>query len=119
VNIDHEPVYLISIAARLLGCHEQTLRMYERAGLLRPARSGGNTRLYSQLDIERGRRIQQLTGMGVNLAGVQMIFQLVDQMNAMREEMEREMEHLREEVEAQVAAARRRGRVSRRGKASR
>jgi MerR family transcriptional regulator/heat shock protein HspR len=119
VDIDHEPLYLISIAARLLGCHEQTLRMYERAGLLRPARSDGNTRFYSQHDIEQGRRIQQLTGLGVNLAGVQMIFQLVDQMNAMRDEMERQMEQLREEMEAEIAAARRRGRTSRRGKANR
>ena len=119
MNIDNEPVYLISIAARLLGCHEQTLRMYERAGLLQPARSDGNTRLYSQRDIEQGRRIQQLTGIGVNLAGVQMIFQLVDQMSTMREEMEREVERLRQQVEADIAAAKRRGRVSRRRKADR
>jgi MerR family transcriptional regulator/heat shock protein HspR len=102
-----------------LGCHEQTLRTYERAGLLRPARSDGNVRLYSQRDIEQGQRIQQLTQMGVNLAGVQMIFQMVDQMNAMREEMERQVEQMRKETEERIASAMRRARTSRSRKASR
>jgi len=119
VNIEEEPVLAISIAARLLGCHEQTLRAYERAGLLRPARSGGNTRLYSQRDIEQGQRVQQLTQMGINLAGVQMIFQMIDQMNAMREEMERQIEQVRQEAEAEIAAATRRARTSRSRKAGR
>jgi MerR family transcriptional regulator/heat shock protein HspR len=113
VNIEEEPVYAISIAARLVGCHEQTLRAYDRVGLLRPARSDGNTRLYSPRDLERIRRIQQLTNLGVNLTGVQMIFQMVDQMNAMREEMEHRIEDIRREAEARMEAALRRERASR------
>ena len=96
------PLYMISVAAELAGVHPQTLRIYERKQLLSPQRSAGNTRLYSDSDIERLRLIQQLTSEGINLAGVQRII-------ALRAEVEllgREMERLR----ARVAQAERRAR---------
>jgi len=84
-----EPCYIISIAARLVGVHPQTLRYYESAGLVKPCRSAGNRRLYSHADIERLRHIQRLTGeMGVNLAGVETILNLTEQIEQMRAEME-------------------------------
>jgi len=83
-------VYIISIAAELAGVHPQTLRMYERKGLLRPKRSVGNTRRYSERDIARLRLIQQLTqDRGVNLAGARMIMEMQAQMERMQAELER------------------------------
>src|SRR6266545_4971142 len=73
-------VYIISVAAELGGVHPQTLRIYERKGLLRPARTAGNTRRYSNRDIERLRTIQRLTQVeGLNLAGVRMIVEMEDE----------------------------------------
>jgi len=89
-------VYIISVAAELAGVHPQTLRIYERKGLLRPARTAGNTRRYSERDIERLREIQELTQAGVNLAGVKMIMELQTAIyRAQREleEMEEELQH--------------------------
>lgn len=71
-----QAIYIISVAAELAGVHPQTLRVYERKGLLRPQRTSGNTRRYSQQDIDRLRRIQELTQEGVNLAGVLRIMEL-------------------------------------------
>src|SRR5438270_14090176 len=69
-------VYMISVAAELAGMHPQTLRIYESRGLIEPSRSAGNTRLYSQRDVERLRRIQELTTeLGMNLAGVERVFE--------------------------------------------
>ena len=89
-----EPLYTISIAARLVRrerpeepIHPQTLRMYERLGLVTPRRVGKN-RLYSDRDIERLRQIQRLTQVGVNLAGVEMILDLLEKMERMQEEMD-------------------------------
>jgi MerR family transcriptional regulator/heat shock protein HspR len=83
-------VYIISVAAELAGVHPQTLRIYERKGLVRPARTSGNTRRYSDRDIERLRMIQQLTQEeGINLAGVRMIVELERQIEQMRAEVER------------------------------
>jgi MerR family transcriptional regulator/heat shock protein HspR len=87
-------VYIISVAAELAGVHPQTLRIYERKGLLRPARTAGNTRRYSERDIERLREIQELTQAGVNLAGVKMIMELqaaIDRAKRELEEMEEEL----------------------------
>jgi MerR family transcriptional regulator/heat shock protein HspR len=87
--LGHEPCYVISIAARLVGVHPQTLRYYESAGLVKPCRSASNRRLYSHADIERLRDIQRLTGeMRVNLAGVGTILALMEQIDQMRAEME-------------------------------
>jgi MerR family transcriptional regulator/heat shock protein HspR len=95
-----EPVYVISVAAKLLEMHPQTLRMYERLGLMRPARTRHNIRLYSDEDIERCRQIQRLTKVGLNLAGVEMVLDLLERMEAMRREMEEEIGKLRREAAA-------------------
>ena len=90
-----EPVYLISVVANMLNIHPQTLRQYERDGLIEPARTQGRMRLYSQRDIDKMKMILRLTrDMGVNLAGVDVILRLKEQM----EKMEQEIEYLREEL---------------------
>ena len=99
-HTDHEPYYVISVAARLVGMHEQTLRYYERAGLLKPSRSRGQRRLYSNADIARLREIQGLINdLGVNLAGVDVIFRMRERMREMEEQMEvlrHEMQRMRD-----------------------
>jgi MerR family transcriptional regulator/heat shock protein HspR len=98
-----EPVYMISVAARLCALHPQTLRMYERLGLVRPARVSRKNRMYSLSDIDRLRQIQRLTqDMGVNLAGVEVILDLLDKMQKMQEHMESEVERLRRLMEEQA-----------------
>ena len=96
------PRYMISVAAELVGMHPQTLRMYEQKGLVRPGRTAGNTRLYSDADVERLRLIQRLTGeLGLNLAGVESVLRLEDELARMRrrlERMEQEMRTALEEV---------------------
>ncbi|MGH2676124.1 MAG: heat shock protein transcriptional repressor HspR [Actinomycetota bacterium] len=94
-------VYIISVAAELAGVHPQTLRIYERKGLVRPARTAGNTRRYSDRDIDRLREIQELTQAGVNLAGVKMIMELQAQVDRARRELEeltRELQSARRRV---------------------
>ena len=82
--------FVISVAARLVGVHEQTLRYYERAGLVEPARSKGRIRLYSLHDLERVRQIRRLTDdMGVNLAGVEVIMRLTDHIRELEQNIER------------------------------
>jgi MerR family transcriptional regulator/heat shock protein HspR len=82
------PLFMISIAAELARMHPQTLRVYERRGLLLPQRSAKNTRLYSQLDVDRLRRIQELTDLGLNLAGVERVLEMEDRIREMAAEME-------------------------------
>ncbi len=100
-SADDRAVYIISVAAELAGVHPQTLRIYERKGLLSPARTAGNTRRYSARDIERLRMIQRLTQIeGINLAGVKMIVEMESQLDRMRRRLERldrelERSHLR------------------------
>ncbi|NPA66665.1 MAG: helix-turn-helix transcriptional regulator [Epsilonproteobacteria bacterium] len=90
-----EPVYLISIVAKILDIHPQTLRQYERENLIKPSRSNGRVRLYSQRDIDKIKLILRLTReLGVNLAGVDIILRLKEQM----EEMEKEIAELRDEI---------------------
>jgi MerR family transcriptional regulator/heat shock protein HspR len=85
-----EPVYYISVAARLIEAHPQTLRMYERVGLVRPQRTPQGLRLYSERDLERLRQIQRLTQeMGVNLAGVDLVLKLLDQIAELQGQIER------------------------------
>ena len=101
-NDKHRPVYMIGIAAELAGVHPQTLRIYERKQLVEPQRTRGNTRLYSQADIERLQLIQQLTQEeGINLAGVVRIIELEDE----RRRLKDEVEELREEIRAMKRAA--------------
>jgi MerR family transcriptional regulator, heat shock protein HspR len=92
---EEEPIYVISVAARIVGMHAQTLRQYERVGLVEPKRSRGNIRLYSQADVARLRQVQRLINdLGVNLAGVEVILRMTERMRT----MELELEHLREEL---------------------
>jgi MerR family transcriptional regulator/heat shock protein HspR len=93
--MDDEPCYVISIAARMVGVHAQTLRQYERIGLVEPQRSRGNIRLYSQADVARLRQVQRLVNdLGVNLAGVEVILRMTQRM----QEMEAELNRLRGEL---------------------
>ena len=86
---DDHGKYTISIVAEIVGLHEQSLRMYERRGLIRPQRSEGNIRLFSDEDVERVRTIQRLVNdLGVNLAGAEVILHMREQMEAMRQELE-------------------------------
>jgi MerR family transcriptional regulator, heat shock protein HspR len=97
--MDDRGRYMISIAAELVGMHPQTLRIYESKGLVRPKRTSGNTRLYSEQDLERLRLIQRLTtDYGLNLAGVEMVLGLEDQLNRMQRRMERMERELRERM---------------------
>ena len=82
-------VFMISVAAELAEMHPQTLRMYEARGLIAPKRSPKNTRLYSQRDVERLQRIQQMTSQGLNLVGVEMVLALEEQVGKLRAELER------------------------------
>ena len=91
-----EPVYVISIAARIVGMHAQTLRQYERVGLVAPKRTTGRFRMYSRADIARLRQVQRLMNdLGVNLAGVEVILRMNEKLQA----MEHEMDELRREVQ--------------------
>lgn len=93
-------VYVISVAADLAGVHPQTLRIYERKGLLSPQRTAGNTRRYSERDVERLRQIQRLTqDEGVNLAGVRIIMDMQRQLEEMQMALERTRRRLAEEAE--------------------
>ncbi|WBL34931.1 helix-turn-helix transcriptional regulator [Tepidiforma flava] len=86
---DDEPMYVISIAARLVGMHQQTLRYYEKVGLIRPKRTGGNIRMYSNADIQRIRTAQRLIDeLGVNLAGVDIILRMNEQIRRLQAELE-------------------------------
>jgi MerR family transcriptional regulator/heat shock protein HspR len=86
---DQRPVYFISVVAEMVETHPQTLRMYERMGLVAPCRTAAGVRLYSQADVEQVRRIQHLTQeLGVNLAGVEVIFDLLREMQRLQVEME-------------------------------
>ncbi|HET7737353.1 MAG TPA: MerR family transcriptional regulator [Tepidiformaceae bacterium] len=87
---DDEPIYVISIAARLLGVHQQTLRYYERAGIVEPRRTVGNIRMYSNADIDRVRTVQRLIEeLGVNLAGVDIILRMSNQIRELQAETTR------------------------------
>jgi MerR family transcriptional regulator/heat shock protein HspR len=103
--MDDKPLYMISVAADLVGMHPQTLRIYESKGLIRPKRTSGNTRLYSEADLDRLRLIQQLTTeLGLNLAGVEHVLRLQDELVRMRrriDRMEREMRAAITEVHKQ------------------
>ena len=97
--MDDRPRYMISVAADIVGMHPQTLRIYETKGLVRPQRTPGGTRLYSELDLERLRVIQRLTTeLGLNLAGVEHVLRLEDELARLRRRMDRMERDLREEI---------------------
>jgi len=94
------PLYMISVAADLVGMHPQTLRIYESKGLIRPQRTSGNTRLYSEADLERLRLIQQLTTeLGLNLAGVEHVLRLQDELVRMRRRLDRMEAQMRQAID--------------------
>lgn len=100
---DDDPCYVISVAARMVRVHSQTLRYYEREGLLEPARSRGNIRLYSQRDIEKLRRIKSLMDdLGINLAGVQVVLHMMERMAEMEQEIQQLTQKL-EQVQSRTA----------------
>ncbi|MDQ6693525.1 MAG: helix-turn-helix transcriptional regulator [Chloroflexota bacterium] len=104
-----QPMFVISVAAQVLGVHPQTLRLYEREGLVEPGRTGGKIRLYSEHDLEKVRCIMRLTNdLGVNLAGVEAILnmrqrmlQLQEEMEVMRDELQKEIERFRRELDVE------------------
>ena len=97
--MDDRPRYMISVAANIVGMHPQTLRIYENKGLIRPKRTAGNTRLYSEADIQRLQLIQQLMNdLGLNLAGVEQVLQLQDEV----EQMERRLDRMQREMRAAI-----------------
>ena len=98
--MDDRPRYMISVAADLVGMHPQTLRIYEQKGLVRPSRTNGNTRLYSERDLERLRLIQRLTTeLGLNLAGVEHVIRLEDELQRMRARLDRMEREMREAID--------------------
>jgi len=100
MDASERPIYMISVAAELVGMHPQTLRMYETKGLVRPQRTPGGTRLYSEADIERLRIVQRLTTeLGLNLAGVELVLRLEDELRKAHVQIERLQQQLRQEVQ--------------------
>jgi MerR family transcriptional regulator/heat shock protein HspR len=98
--MDDRPRYMISVAADLVGMHPQTLRIYEQKGLVRPKRTPGNTRLYSERDVERLRLVQRLTTeLGLNLAGVERVLELEDEVDRLRRRLEQLQKRLHDEVQ--------------------
>jgi MerR family transcriptional regulator/heat shock protein HspR len=112
---DDRGVFMISVAAELAEMHPQTLRMYEQRGLIEPQRSPKGTRLYSQTDVERLRRIQEMTAeLGMNLAGVERVLELEEELERMTRRMralERRAERLRQEMELELERVRREARA--------
>jgi MerR family transcriptional regulator/heat shock protein HspR len=100
--------YVISVAARMCGVHPQTLRHYERIGLVAPARTGGNIRLYSDQDIQRLQQIQRLIDeLGVNLAGVEVIMNMTDRMERQQREFEQRLQEVEQQYERDLERFRR------------
>ena len=98
--MNDRPMYMISIAAELAGMHPQTLRTYEAKGLVRPKRTPGGTRLYSEADVERLRIVQRLTTeVGLNLAGVELVLQLEDELRRAHTQIEQLQQRMRDEVQ--------------------
>ena len=103
MNMDHQPRYVISVAAEMLGIRTYTLRYYERVGIVRPARSRGNVRLYSDMDLALLRRVRTLMDdLGINLAGVEVILRMAQQITLLQQtnkELQAEIDRLSEEEE--------------------
>ncbi len=94
---------MISVVSEMLGIHPQTLRLYEREGFIKPKRSMGNTRLYSEEDVEKLEMIMRLTrDLGVNLAGVEVILSMREKMEQMQQEMQATVERLRDELAQEI-----------------
>ncbi|MCQ2735699.1 MAG: MerR family transcriptional regulator [bacterium] len=98
MNRDAQPYFVISVVSKMLDIHPQTIRHYERLGLITPHRTEGNIRLYSRRDIDRLEQICSFTNLGVNLAGVEVIVSLLEKMETAKNEMRREMQKMTEEI---------------------
>jgi MerR family transcriptional regulator/heat shock protein HspR len=110
IHHDEDPCFVISVAARMVGMHAQSLRNYERMGLIQPGRSQGRVRLYSQADIDRLRNIQRMVqDLGVNLAGVEVIMNMRERIQRMENEMDRLREELQEYRNRTLPAVKGRG----------
>jgi MerR family transcriptional regulator/heat shock protein HspR len=100
LDVSDRPIYMISVAADLVGMHPQTLRIYEQKGLVRPQRTPGGTRLYSEADVERLRIVQRLTTeLGLNLAGVELVLRLEDELRKAHAQIERLQQQVHDEVQ--------------------
>jgi MerR family transcriptional regulator, heat shock protein HspR len=99
MNRDSEPFFVISVVSKMLKVHPQTIRHYERLGLLSPHRTEGKMRLFSKKDVERLEQICSFTNLGVNLAGVEVIVKLLEKMDHMKGEMEQEMMRMQKKME--------------------
>ncbi len=107
-TLEDEPCYFISVVSRMVGVHAQTLRYYERVGLVSPSRSGGRQRLYSLREVQKLQRIKTLTeDMGVNLAGVEVILKLLDQVAKLEGDVERLQQEIQQLQRPSGASARR------------
>jgi MerR family transcriptional regulator/heat shock protein HspR len=105
-NQEKKPLYMISIVAEMFSIHPQTLRAYEKQGLIRPSRTGGNTRLYSQEDVDRIEMITRLIrDLGVNLAGVEVVLNMRERMEEMGRQMENTILVLREQLKNEIDSA--------------
>ena len=103
MNARGHKLYMISVVSEMLGIHPQTLRIYEREGFIKPKRSGGNTRLYSEEDVEKLEMILRLTrDLGVNLAGVDVVLSMREKMERMQLEMEETIQALRDELAREI-----------------
>ncbi len=110
ISNDSEPVFMISVAARLCQMHPQTLRLYERLGLVRPQRRNGRNRLYSEEDLARLKQIQTLTQeLGVNLAGVEVILDLLERLHQIQLDADRRIEQIRQEYLVEIERIRSEG----------
>jgi len=113
-----KPLYMISVVAELLNIHPQTLRLYEREGFIRPRRTRGNTRVYSERDVEDVRRVLHLTReLGVNLAGVEVVLEMRRKMENMRSEMDEKVDFLRRELKKEFERQQKRKALVRVGRA--
>ena len=101
-EMDTHPYFHISVVSEMLDLHPQTIRNYERMGLIKPARTDGRVRLFSRHDIEKVKKISTYTDMGVNLAGVEIILKLLERIESMEEEMQKEIKRMQAEMEERM-----------------
>jgi MerR family transcriptional regulator/heat shock protein HspR len=106
-DLESVPFFAISVVSRMVHMHPQTIRNYERMGLIHPSRTGGNMRLFSKRDVQRLEQINNFTEMGINLAGVEVIVRLLEQMEQMRRQIDGEIDRARSEAEEEILRLRR------------
>lgn len=107
-DFETKPCFHISVVSEMLGLHPQTIRNYEKVGLIKPSRTEGNVRLFSPEDVEKLRKINSFTRIGVNLAGVEIIMKLLDQIEQLEQQLDREIEQSRRKMEQETKMLRNR-----------